>query len=68
MFIQCVTKNTGDAFAGVEKIIWGKLPHLLFGKSKTLSSIIGYLSTMLVNKCGMGLLNPVTYVNKKPKF
>ena len=41
------------------------LPHLLFGKSKTLSPILGTLSTMPVNKASLGLLNTVTSANEK---
>ena len=56
----------GDAFAGVEKMIQKTfLPRLFFGKSKTLSPIIGTLSKMSLNKYGLGLLNPVTSAKKK---
>ena len=61
IFIQPVPWDTGDAFARVEKIIRETfLPRLFFGKKKTLSPIVGDLSTMLVKKYGLGLLNPVT--------
>ena len=66
IFIQLGTWDTGDAFAGVEKIIWENfLLRLFFGKTKLLLLIIGDLSTMLVKKFGLGLLNPVTSVNDK---
>ena len=48
-------------FSGVEKIIQETfLPRLFFRKAKTLSPIIEALSTMLVKKSGLGLLNTVT--------
>ena len=40
-------------------------PQLFFVKSKSLTPIIGILSTMLVNKAGLGLQNTVTSENKK---
>ena len=61
IFLQCVTWDTGDAFAGVEKMIRETfLPRLFFGKTKTPSPVVGALSTMPVNKSGLRLLNPVT--------
>ena len=61
MFIQRVTWDTGDAFAGVEKIIRETfLPCLFFGKTKTISPVVGALSTMPVKKAVLGLLNSVT--------
>ena len=60
IFLQRVTWDTGDAFAGVENIIRETfLPSLFFGKMKTLSPILGTLSTMPFKKAGLGLLNPV---------
>ena len=41
------------------------LPRLFFRKTKTLSPIVGALSTMTVIKSGMGLLNPVKLVPEK---
>ena len=35
------------------------LPRLFFVNTKTLSPVAGSLSTMTVNKFGMGLLSPV---------
>ena len=47
----------GEAFAGVEEMIRETfLPHLFFGKTKTLSPIVGALSTMPVKKSGLVLL------------
>ena len=61
VFIQRVTWEMGDAFAGVEKMIWEDfLPRLFFGKTKTLSPIVGAISTMPVKKSGLRLMNPVT--------
>ena len=56
----------GGVFAGVDKMIRETfLPHIFFGNTKTLSPIVGALSTMLINKSGSGLLNPVTSANDK---
>ena len=53
-------------FSGVEKMIRETfLPRLFFGKTKTLSSVVGALSTMLVSKSGLGLMNPVTSAQEK---
>ena len=42
-------------------MIWETfLPRLFFGKTKTLSPIVGALSTMPVKKSGLSFLNPVT--------
>ena len=61
IFIQHVTWDTGDAFAGVEKIIRETfLSRIFFGKTKILSPISGSLSTIPLKKPGLGLLNPVT--------
>ena len=66
IFLQHFTWDTGDAFAGVDKMIQETfLPRLLFGKTKTLSPIVGALSTILVKKSGLGLLSPVTSAYKK---
>ena len=35
------------------------LPHIFFGKTKTLSPIVGALNMMPFKKAGLGLLNPV---------
>ena len=60
IFIQRVTWDTGDLFAGVEKMIREIfLPCLFFVNTKTLSPVLGALSTMSVRKAVLGLLNPV---------
>ena len=41
------------------------LPRLFFEKTKTLSPIVGTLSTMNVNKYGLGILNAVTSAQGK---
>ena len=41
------------------------MPRLLFGKTKTLSSIIGTLSKMPIKVTVLGLLNPVTSEKEK---
>ena len=41
------------------------LPRLFFGKTKTLSLVVGALSTMPVTKAGLELLNPVTSAQEK---
>ena len=61
IFLQRVTWDTGDVFARVERMIQETfLPRIFFGNMKTLSPIVGDLSTTPVNKSGLGLLNPVT--------
>ena len=60
-FLQRVKNNTGDALKGVEKMLQETfLSCLFFGKSKSLSPIIGTLSTIPFKRSGLGLLNPVT--------
>ena len=41
------------------------LPCIFFRNTKSLSPIVGALSTMLINKSVLGLLNPVTSVKEK---
>ena len=66
IFLQRVTWDTGDLFAGVEKMIRKTFsPRLFFRKTKTLSPVVGALSTMPVRKYGLGLLNPVTSEQEK---
>ena len=61
IFLHRVTWDTGDLFAGVEKMIRETfLTHIFFRNKKTLSPVIGALSSMLVKKSVLGLLNPVT--------
>ena len=53
-------------FAGVDKMIQENFfPRLFFGQTKTLSPIVGSLSTMPVKKSGLGILNPVTSAQEK---
>ena len=43
--IQRATWDTGDSFAGVEKMLHETfLPRIFFGKTKTLSTVVGALS------------------------
>ena len=66
IFLQRVTWDTGDAFAGVEKIIRKTfLPRLFFGNTKTLLPIVGALSNIPVKKPVLGILNPVTSEKEK---
>ena len=61
IFLKWLTKYTGYAFAGVDKIFQEIfLPCLFFVKSKSLPPIVGILITMLVKKYGLGLQYPVT--------
>ena len=65
-FLQRATWYTGDAFAGVEKMIQETcLPRLFFGNTKILSTIVGTLSTIPIKVAGIGLLNPVTSAKEK---
>ena len=41
------------------------LPRLFFGNTKTLSPVVGSLSTMPDKKAGLGILNPVTSAQEK---
>ena len=65
IFLQRVIKNMVDTFKGVDKLFREFLPRLFFGKSKSLSPIVGTLSKILVKKSGLGLLIPVTSANEK---
>ena len=66
IFLQRVTNNTGDTFCGNGEYTPGKfLPSLFFGKPKSLSPIVGNLSTMSVKKSDLGILNTMTSANKK---
>ena len=48
------------------EMIWDTfLPRIFFGKTETLSPIVGALSKMLVEKSGLGFLNPVTSAQEK---
>ena len=66
IFLQHVTWDTGNAFKGVEKMIRKTfLPRIFFRNTKTLSSIIGTLSTMPIKVTGIGLLNQETSETEK---
>ena len=53
-------------FTGVDKMIREAfLPRIFFGKKKTLSHIVGALSTMPVKKSGLGILNIVMSAQEK---
>ena len=61
---QLVTKNSGYALIGVEKLLWETFfPCLFFGKWKYISPIVGTLSNMPVKKSGMVLQIPVMSAN-----
>ena len=61
IFQQCVTWNIRDAFARVDKMIQENfLPRLFFRKTKTLSPIVGNISTITIKVDVLGLLNLVT--------
>ena len=66
IFLQRVTWDTGDVFAGVEKMIQEIfLPRLFFGNTKTLSHTVGALSTTPVKNYGLGILNKVKSAQEK---
>ena len=66
IFVQRVTNNKGDKFEGVKKLLWGNIfPILFFRKAKYLTPFIGSLSMMPVKKVGLGIQNPVTFVDEK---
>ena len=60
IFLQRITWDTGDFFVVVDKMIRETfLPHLFFGKTKTLSPAVGALTMMPFKKALLVLLNPV---------
>ena len=64
--MQWLTKDTGYAFVGVEKLLQETfLTCLFFGKLKSLPPIVGTLSTIPVKKFGLSLQDPVTPANQK---
>ena len=66
IFLQHITWDTGELFAGVEKLIRETfLPRLFFGKTKTLSPVVRALSTMPVKKARLGILNPLISAQDK---
>ena len=61
IFLERVTWYMVDAFAVVDKMLQETLFVSSFlQKEKSLSTIVGALSTMPVKKSGLGLLNPLT--------
>ena len=66
IFLQRVTKNTVYVFAGVDNMLQENfLTCLLFGNLNYLSTSLGTISTMPVNKTSLGLLNPMASTNFK---
>ena len=66
IFLQRVTSNMGYTFIGVENIIWETfLTRLFFGKSKSLTPIIGTLITIPVKKAVLSVQNSMTSVDQK---
>ena len=66
VFLQRVTRDMGDAFVVVKKMIWETfLPHLFFGKTKTLTPFLVTLSTIPIKVDGLSLLNPVASAKDK---
>ena len=66
MFLQCVTWDTGEVFAVVENIIQETfLPRLFFVNTKSLLTIVGALSIILVKKSVLGILYPLTSTKNK---
>ena len=67
--------GTPESNKGLKKsfIFFGKntniretfLPHLFFIKKKSLSPIVGALSTMTIEKYRLGIMNPVTSEKEK---
>ena len=61
IFLQCLTKYTGQAFKNPENFLQKTfLPFLLFGKPKTFPPIVRALSKLPVKKYGLSLHNPMT--------
>ena len=54
----------GDSFAGVENILWDNFFLAFSSEIKISHPRIENLSTILVNKSGLGLPNPVTSMEK----
>ena len=66
IFLQHITWYTVDAFPGVDKMIRETfLPGIFLRKTKTLSPIVGAISTMTAKKDRLGLLNPVDSAQEK---
>ena len=61
IFLQCLTKYTGQVFKNTEKFLQETfLPFLLFGKPKTSPPIVRSLTKFPVKKSGLSLHNPMT--------
>ena len=66
IFLQHVTLERGEALSGMENIIRETfLPRLFFGNKKNMYPVVGALSTMMVKKSVLVLLNPVTSAQEK---
>ena len=66
IFLQGVTKNMVDVFAGMEKLLRETFfTCLFFGKSKFLTPLIGNLIMMPIKKAILGFQNHVTSTNEK---
>ena len=66
IYLQRAKKYMGNTFEGVEDILWETfLPRLFFGKSKSISPLMGTLSTIPAKKISLGLQEPSTPPNKK---
>ena len=66
IYLQHVMDNTRDVFASMEKLLQENFfPCLFLGKSKSLTPLIGTLSTVPVTKSVLGLQNPMTSANEK---
>ena len=48
-----------SAFGSRKVLLENFLPYLFFGNLKTLTPVVGSISTLPVNKASMGLQNPV---------
>ena len=66
IFMQHMSKDTGQSFMGWEMFLWENvLPCIFFGKPKPLPPIIGTLSKLPVNKSEMVLQNLMTSSKEK---
>ena len=66
IFLQRVKKDTGHAFAWMEKFLQETfLPCLFLGKPKTLPPVVGSLSMFMVKKTRLFLQNTVTSAKEK---
>ena len=66
ILFQYMTKDRVHTFAGVKELLQETFLHcLFFVNSKSLTSIVGTMIMVPVNKSGLGLQDPVTLANKK---